>query len=191
MKKIVSKNDEVEHDLRKSVKEAEFDRRKKEQEVKQLQEELSRKRREDAARIREEIARAEREERELEQSLIKEKSKLDQVRDYSACTRRNLLFSSCTPDGRIITCVSSSNENKSGKTKLSCKHMLKNTNGSCVFTLDPNRSKPSTPSEKHDRLLSRSPVFAHEDMTVPLFCTNRLFMYHFSERERYSFDASK
>ncbi|CAF2937639.1 unnamed protein product, partial [Rotaria sp. Silwood2] len=77
--KTVSKNEEVEHDLRKSVKEADFEKRKKEQEVQRLKEELNRKKRLDAIRIREEIAKAEREEKELEQQLIKEKSKLDKL----------------------------------------------------------------------------------------------------------------
>jgi len=77
--KTVSKNEEIEHDLRKSVKEAEFDRRKKEQELYKLEEELIHKKRLDALRIRDEIARAEREEKELEQQIIKEKSKLDKL----------------------------------------------------------------------------------------------------------------
>lgn len=71
----------MEHDLRKTVKEAEFERRKKEQEIQRLQEELIRKKREDAIRIREEIARAEQEEKELEQHLIREKAQLDKVND--------------------------------------------------------------------------------------------------------------
>jgi hypothetical protein len=66
--------------LRKSVKEAELERRKKEQEVQKLQEELIRKKRLDNIRIRDEITRAEREEKELEQQIIKEKSKLDKVK---------------------------------------------------------------------------------------------------------------
>ncbi len=65
--------------MRKSVKEAELERRKKEQEVQKLQEELIRKKRLDNIRIRDEITRAEREEKELEQQIIKEKSKLDKV----------------------------------------------------------------------------------------------------------------
>jgi hypothetical protein len=81
-KKTVSKNDEVEHDLRKSVKETEVERRKKEQEVQRLEEELIVKKREDAARIRIEIARAEHDEKQLEQQLIQERSKLDQVRAH-------------------------------------------------------------------------------------------------------------
>jgi len=77
----VIKNEEIEHDLRKSVKEAEFDRRKKEEEIEKLHEELIRKKRLDSIRIREEITRAEREEKELEQQLMKEKSKLDKVKN--------------------------------------------------------------------------------------------------------------
>ncbi|CAF5133219.1 unnamed protein product, partial [Rotaria magnacalcarata] len=77
--KTVVKNEEVEHDLRKSIKEADFERRKKEQEVQRLQEEIIRKKRLDAIRIREEISKAEHDEKELEQQLIKEKSKLDKL----------------------------------------------------------------------------------------------------------------
>lgn len=77
--KIVSKNEEIEHDLRKSVKDTEFDRRKKEQEIQTLESELIRKKHSDSLRIRDEIARAEREEKELEQHLIQEKSKLEQL----------------------------------------------------------------------------------------------------------------
>ena len=87
--KIVMKNDEVEHDLKKSVRETESEKRKKEQELQRMQEELMRKKREDAAKIREEIARAEREERELEHALVKEKSRLDQVR-FSSITMTNV-----------------------------------------------------------------------------------------------------
>ncbi|CAF1224605.1 unnamed protein product [Rotaria sordida] len=77
--KTVNKNEEVAHDLRKSVQEADIERRKKEQEVQQLKEELVRKKRLDAIHICEEIANAEREEKELEQQIIKEKSKLDKL----------------------------------------------------------------------------------------------------------------
>lgn len=73
------KNNEVEQDLKKIVRDSEAERRKKEQEVQRLQEELNRKKRDYAAKIREQIAQAEREERELEELMLKEKSKLDQV----------------------------------------------------------------------------------------------------------------
>ena len=59
------------------MKEAEFERNKKEQEVQQLKDELIRKKREDAMRIRDEIARAEREENELEQQITKENNDLE------------------------------------------------------------------------------------------------------------------
>ena len=62
------------------MREAEAERRKTEVEVQKLQEELIRKKRLDAIHIREEIARAEREEKELEQHIIQEKSKLDKVK---------------------------------------------------------------------------------------------------------------
>ena len=70
----------MEHDLRRSVKDAETERRKTEQDLHKLQEELIRKKHLDAIRIREEIARAEQEEKELEQHIVQEKSKLDKVK---------------------------------------------------------------------------------------------------------------
>ena len=95
----------MEHDLRKTVKEAEFERRKKEQEIQQLQEELIRKKREDAIRIREEIARAEQEEKELEQNLIREKAQLDKVNNVINLAFRTkfcFVFFSYMRDARII-----------------------------------------------------------------------------------------
>ena len=62
------------------MKVSEFERLQQEQEVERLKEELNRKKRLDAMHIREEIVRAEQEEKELEQQLIKEKSKLDKVK---------------------------------------------------------------------------------------------------------------
>lgn len=79
-KNCVVKNEDLEYELRKSVKEAEFQRRKKEQEVQRLKEDLIRKKREDAKKIQEAIARSEKEEREIERHLAKEKAKLDKVR---------------------------------------------------------------------------------------------------------------
>jgi hypothetical protein len=64
------------------VKVSEFERRQKEAEVEQLKEELIRKKRIDAIHIRDEIARAEREEKDLEHQLIREKSKLDKVKNF-------------------------------------------------------------------------------------------------------------
>ena len=77
---MVSQNEEIEHELRKSVKEAEFQRRKKEQEVQKLKEDLIRKKREDARRIQQAIARSEQEEKELERNIYKEKTKLVKVK---------------------------------------------------------------------------------------------------------------
>lgn len=76
---MVSKNEEAEYELRKSVKEAEFQRRKKEQEIQRLKEDLIRKKREDGKKIHDAIARFEREEKELERHLAKEKAKLNKV----------------------------------------------------------------------------------------------------------------
>lgn len=76
---MVSRKEEIEYELRKSVKEAEFQRRKKEQEVQKLKEDLVRKKREDAKRIHEAIARSEHEEKELQRHIHKEKAKLLKV----------------------------------------------------------------------------------------------------------------
>lgn len=77
---MLDKNEELEHNIRQSVKEAEYQRRKKEQEVQRLKDELIRKKREDAKKIHNAIARAEEEEKLLERHLVKEKTKLDEVR---------------------------------------------------------------------------------------------------------------
>jgi vacuolar-type H+-ATPase subunit H len=77
---VVEKNEEIEYELRKSVKEAEFLRRKKEQQVQKLKDDLIRKKREDARKIRDAIARSEQQEKELERQLAKEKSKLNKVK---------------------------------------------------------------------------------------------------------------
>ncbi|CAF2848226.1 unnamed protein product [Rotaria sp. Silwood2] len=83
LENTMNKNEDIEYELRKSVKEAEFQRRKKEQEVQRLKDDLIRKKREDAKKIRNAIARSEQEEKELEQHLTKEKAKL-----YKFQTRR-------------------------------------------------------------------------------------------------------
>jgi hypothetical protein len=79
---VIHKNEEIEYELRKSVQEAEFQRRKKEQEVQRLKDDLTRKKREDAKKIRDAIARAEQKEKELQRNLIKEKRKLDKVKEF-------------------------------------------------------------------------------------------------------------
>ncbi|UJR21744.1 hypothetical protein I4U23_024819 [Adineta vaga] len=77
--KTAGKNEEIEHDLRESLKQAEYDRRKKEREVQKLQDTLQKKKKSDAVRVRKEIARAQHEENELEEQLVKEKAKLDKL----------------------------------------------------------------------------------------------------------------
>ena len=111
LQKMLDKNEEVEHNLRQSVKEAEYQRRKKEQEVQRLKDELIRKKRDDAKKIHDAIARAEQEEKSLERHLFKEKSKLDEVRwargrdvepiavILGANATRERLFSYHTPTG--------------------------------------------------------------------------------------------
>ncbi|CAF1161642.1 unnamed protein product [Adineta steineri] len=77
--KTASKNEEAEHDLQESLKQVEYERRKKEIEVKQIREELNRKKKLDAINVRKEISRAEHEEKELEEQIIKEKAELDKL----------------------------------------------------------------------------------------------------------------
>ena len=79
---MIHKNEEIEYELRKSVKEAEFQRRKKEQEVQRLKEDLIRKKRDDAKKIHEAIARSQQEEQELERNLTKAKEKLIKVKFF-------------------------------------------------------------------------------------------------------------
>jgi hypothetical protein len=86
----MKQNEEIEYELRKSVKEAEFQRRKKEQEVQRLKEDLIRKKRDDAKKIHEAIARSQQEEKELERHLINEKEKLIKVK--SSIYFRNKYF---------------------------------------------------------------------------------------------------
>ena len=77
---MLRKNQAIEYELRKSVKEAEFQRRRKEKEVEGLREDLIRKKRDDAKKIHDAIARAEDEEKQLHRHLVREKTKLDDVR---------------------------------------------------------------------------------------------------------------
>lgn len=88
----MTKNEEVEYELRKSVKEAEFQRRKKEQEVQRLKEELIRKKRDDGKKIHNAIARFEQEEKQLERQLTKEKTKLNKVQIDLISNKLNDLF---------------------------------------------------------------------------------------------------
>ena len=81
---MLRKNEAIEHELRKSVKEAEFQRRRKEKEVEQLREDLIRKKRNDAKKIHDAIARAEDEEKQLHRHLVRETTKLDEVRQTVA-----------------------------------------------------------------------------------------------------------
>ena len=77
--KLVSKDDELEQDLYKSVKEAEFNRRKKDNELKKLQDQFIEMKRLNAIQIKEAIAKAFAEEQEFQQKIIREKAKLDKV----------------------------------------------------------------------------------------------------------------
>ena len=77
--KLVQKDDEVEQDLYKSVKEAEFNRRKKDNELKKLQDQFVEIKKQNAIQIKQIIAKAFAEEQEFQQKIFKEKAKLDKV----------------------------------------------------------------------------------------------------------------
>jgi Fe2+ transport system protein B len=75
----VQKDDEVEQDLYKSVKEAEFNRRKKDNELKKLQDQFVEMKKQNAIQIKQIIAKAFAEEQDFQQKIFKEKAKLDKV----------------------------------------------------------------------------------------------------------------
>ena len=77
--KLVQKDDDLEQDLYKTVKEAEFLRRKRESELKKLQEQFIELKKQNAAQIKEIIAKAAAEEQEFQQKLLREKAKVDRV----------------------------------------------------------------------------------------------------------------
>ena len=77
--KLVSKDDELEQDLYKTVKEAEFNRRKKDNELRKLQEQFIEMKRLNAIQIKEAIAKAFAEEQDFQQKIQREKAKLDKV----------------------------------------------------------------------------------------------------------------
>jgi hypothetical protein len=62
------------------MKEMEFERRKKEQEVQRLKIEFIRKKRDDAKKIHDAIAEAENQEKLMQQNLLKEKLQLNDVK---------------------------------------------------------------------------------------------------------------
>ena len=75
----MQKDDEVEQDLYKSVKEAEFNRRKKDNELKKLQDQFVEMKKQNAIQIKQIIAKAFAEEQEFQQKIFKEKARLDKV----------------------------------------------------------------------------------------------------------------
>jgi hypothetical protein len=77
--KLVQKDDELEQDLYKSVKEAEFQRRKKDTELKKLNEQLIELRKKNATQIKELIAKAYADEQEFEQKIRREKAIVEKV----------------------------------------------------------------------------------------------------------------
>ena len=77
--KLVQKDDEAEQDLYKTVKEAEFLRRKKDNDLKKLQEQFIEMKKQNAVQIKDAIATAFSKEKDLEQKIFREKAKLDKV----------------------------------------------------------------------------------------------------------------
>jgi hypothetical protein len=78
--KVAQKDDEIQQDLYRVVKEAEFEKRKKDHELKKLQEEFNNLKKQNAAEIKAAIAKAFAEEQEFQQKLLKEKAKLNKVK---------------------------------------------------------------------------------------------------------------
>lgn len=77
--KLVQRDDEYEQDLYKNVKEAEFARRKKDNELKKLQDQFIEVKKQNAIQIKELIAKSFAQEQELEQKIFREKAKLEKV----------------------------------------------------------------------------------------------------------------
>ena len=77
--KLVQKDEEYEKDLYKSVKEAEFQKRKKDNELKKLQDEYIELKKRNSVQIKDMIANALAQEKEYEQKILKEKSLLKRV----------------------------------------------------------------------------------------------------------------
>jgi hypothetical protein len=77
--KLVQRDDEIEQELFKTVKEAEFMRRKKDMELKKLQDQFNEIKKQNAIEIKKAIAKAFAQEQEFEQKLYREKAKLDKV----------------------------------------------------------------------------------------------------------------
>jgi hypothetical protein len=77
--KIAQKDDDYENDLYKQVKESEFNRRKQEKELKELQDKLSQKKRENSQMVKHLLQKVYEEEQQLYNTIIREKAKLDKV----------------------------------------------------------------------------------------------------------------
>lgn len=80
--KLVQRDDELEQELFKTVKEAEFLRRKKDTELKKLQEQFNEVKKQNAIQIKQAIAKAFAQEQEFEQKIYREKAKLDKVFNF-------------------------------------------------------------------------------------------------------------
>jgi hypothetical protein len=81
--KIVQKDEEAEKEIYKVVKESEFLRRKKDNELKKLQEQFNELKKQNAVTIKNAIAKAFAEEQEYQQKILREKASLDKVIEFS------------------------------------------------------------------------------------------------------------
>lgn len=77
--KIVQKEEEAEKEIYKVVKESEFMRRKKDNELKKMQEQFNEMKKQNAITIKNAIAKAFAEEQEYQQKILREKAHLDKV----------------------------------------------------------------------------------------------------------------
>lgn len=84
--KLVQRDEELEQELFKTVKEAEFLRRKKDMELKKLQDQFIELKKQNAVQIKQTIAKAFAQEQEFEQKIYKEKAKLDKVSLLFSCS---------------------------------------------------------------------------------------------------------
>ena len=90
-KKMVTKGEDQEKNLYNKVRNSEYARQKQEQNVRRLQQQLADVKRKNSIKIRQELSERQRLEKEIEQSLIREKAELDKVRislQYKLCDQR-------------------------------------------------------------------------------------------------------
>jgi hypothetical protein len=88
---MVTKGEDQEKNLYNKVRNSEYARQKQDQNVRRLQQQLADVKRKNSIKIRQELSERQRLEKEIEQSLIREKAELDKVRislQYKLCDQR-------------------------------------------------------------------------------------------------------